>query len=71
MSSYLSLLDTYTKYSPSVPLILTLVRIVGADTLELAGAGGGVGGAGDCWVTSLSGAGVDGSDLTSLLSSTS
>ena len=70
MSSYLSLLDTYTKYSPSVPLIL-LVRIVGADTLELAGAGGGVGGAGDCWVTSLSGAGVDGSDLTSLLSSTS
>ena len=70
MSSYLSLLDTYTKYSPSVPL-LTLDRIVGADTLELAGAGGGVGGAGDCWVTSLSGAGVDGSDLTSLLSSTS
>ena len=44
---------------------------MGADTLELAGAGGGVGGAGDCWVTSLSGAGVDGSDLTSLLSSTS
>ena len=48
---------------------------MGADTLELAGAGGGVGGAGGgarhCEVTSLSGAGVDGSDLTSLLSSTS
>ena len=54
---------------PSVPLTWTLVRVGGADTLELAGAGGGVGGAGDGVVISLSGAGVDGSDLTSLLSS--